>query len=100
MCGHASQIRFSRLGQARGASPGSLDQRSEEWPLCEGKSGAHGVRLRTTLGTGLGTGLARTGPNTGTPRKKEFKQDNSLFNKKNVFDTGVSCLVVLCVAPV
>ena len=28
---------FSRLGQARGASPGSLDQRSEEWPLCEGK---------------------------------------------------------------
>ena len=27
---------FSRLGQARGASPGSLDQRSEEWPLCEG----------------------------------------------------------------
>ena len=37
---------FSRLGQARGASPGSLDQRSEEWPLCEGKSGAHGVRLR------------------------------------------------------
>ena len=40
MSGHASQIRFSRLGQARGASPGSLDQRSEEWPLCEGKSGA------------------------------------------------------------
>ena len=37
---------FPRLGQARGASPGSLDQRSEEWPLCEGKSGAHGVRLR------------------------------------------------------
>ena len=37
---------FSRLGQAREASPGSLDQRSEEWPLCEGKSGAHGVRLR------------------------------------------------------
>ena len=37
---------FSRLGQARGASPGSLDQRSEEWPLCKGKSGAHGVRLR------------------------------------------------------
>ena len=36
---------FSRLGQARGASPGSLDQRSEEWPLCEGKSGALGVRL-------------------------------------------------------
>ena len=31
---------FPRLGQARGASPGSLDQRSEEWPLCEGKSGA------------------------------------------------------------
>ena len=29
MSGHASQIRFSRLGQARGASPGSLDQRSE-----------------------------------------------------------------------
>ena len=28
--GLASQIRFSRLGQARGASPGSLDQRSEE----------------------------------------------------------------------
>ena len=24
---------FSRLGQARGASPGSLDQRSEEWSL-------------------------------------------------------------------
>ena len=46
MSGLASQIRFSRLGQARGASPGSLDQRSEEWPLCEGKSGAHGVRLR------------------------------------------------------
>ena len=39
---------FSRLGQARGGhprSPGSLDQRSEEWPLCEGKSGALGVRL-------------------------------------------------------
>ena len=37
---------FSRLGQARGASPGSLDQRSEEWPaLCEGKCGALGVRL-------------------------------------------------------
>ena len=36
---------FPRLGQARGASPGSLDQRSEEWPLCEGKSGALGVRL-------------------------------------------------------
>ena len=34
---------FSRLGQARGASPGSLDQRSEEWPLCEGKSGARDV---------------------------------------------------------
>ena len=43
--GLASQIRFSRLGQARGASPGSLDQRSEEWPLCEGQSGAPGVRL-------------------------------------------------------
>ena len=28
MSGHASQIRFSRLGQARGTSPGSLDQRS------------------------------------------------------------------------
>ena len=36
---------FPRLGQARGASPGSLDQRSEEWPLCEGKCGALGVRL-------------------------------------------------------
>ena len=36
---------FSRLVQARGASPGSLDQRSEEWPLCEGKSWALGVRL-------------------------------------------------------
>ena len=40
---------FSRLGQARGASPGSLDQRSEEWPLCEGKSGAHGVRLLSLI---------------------------------------------------
>ena len=28
---------FSRLGQARGASPGSLDQRSEEWPLMRRK---------------------------------------------------------------
>ena len=35
MSGLASQIRFPRLGQARGASPGSLDQRSEEWPLFE-----------------------------------------------------------------
>ena len=48
MSGLASQIHFPRLGQARearGASPGSLDQRSEEWPLCEGKCGALGVRL-------------------------------------------------------
>ena len=50
MCGHASQIRFSRLGQARGASPGSLDQRSEEWPLCEGKSGALDASVRPSEG--------------------------------------------------
>ena len=37
---------FPRLGQARGASPGSLDQRSEEWPLCEGKSGALDASVR------------------------------------------------------
>ena len=48
--GHASQIRFSRLGQARGASPGSLDQRSEEWPLCEGKSGALDASVRPSEG--------------------------------------------------
>ena len=46
--GPASQIRFSRVGQARGAYAGSLDQRSEEWPLCEGKSGAP-RRLRPAL---------------------------------------------------
>ena len=40
---------FSRLGQARGASPGSLDQRSEEWPLCEGKSGALDASVRPIL---------------------------------------------------
>ena len=50
MSGHASQIRFSRLGQARGASPGSLDQRSEEWPLCEGKSGALDASVRPSEG--------------------------------------------------
>merc|ERR1711965_853687 len=48
--GLASQIRFSRLGQARGASPGSLDQRSEEWPLCEGKSGALDASVRPSEG--------------------------------------------------
>ena len=41
---------FSRLGQARGASPGSLDQRSEEWPLCEGKSGALDASVRPSEG--------------------------------------------------
>ena len=50
MSGRASQIRFSRLGQARGASPGSLDQRSEEWPLCEGKSGAFDASVRPSEG--------------------------------------------------
>ena len=52
---------FSRLGQARGASPGSLDQRSEEWPLCEGKSGAHGVRLRPAPSEGEGNCGVPTG---------------------------------------
>jgi hypothetical protein len=41
---------FPRLGQARGASPGSLDQRSEEWPLCEGKSGALDASVRPSEG--------------------------------------------------
>ena len=57
MSGLASQIRFPRLGQARGASPGSLDQRSEEWPLCEGKCGALGVRLNPAPSEG-GRGIA------------------------------------------
>ena len=38
------------MGQARGASPGSLDQRSEEWPLCEGKSGALDASVRPSEG--------------------------------------------------
>ena len=44
---------FSRLGQARGASPGSLDQRSEEWPLCEGKSGALDASVRPSEVSGV-----------------------------------------------
>ena len=59
MSGLASQIRFSRLGQARGASPGSLDQRSEEWPLCEGNF-LRCTRIKPLYGLGIASpGLAR-----------------------------------------
>ena len=59
---------FSRLGQARGASPGSLDQRSEEWPLCEGKSGALGVRASSgPLRGGKGIAESPRAPQFGTP---------------------------------
>ena len=50
----------------RGIPPGSLDQRSEEWPLCEGKSGALGVRLVRPPPRGEGNcGVPTFGPPEG-----------------------------------